>query len=384
MKITDLKISYLEVPLSEPGFRSIAAPERIRKKVGFTLVKLLTDEEIVGIGVQDVRYPEWGKMVERTMKPFLLDQVVEPYYVEKLARRIRSWPFGTGLSPRPCAVEIALWDAAGKKAGLPIYKLFGAYQDKVKAYASVLEEYPVMGAEEWTKFTEGIIGDNFKAIKLHIGMFWRDPQQIIDVVKVIRDKLGYDFDIMIDAMQAWSPNPIYDLKAAIKYARGLERYECAWLEEVLPHYNNPDLCAQLCRTVDIPIAGGGAMCGIHTYKTVLEKGALDIVQPDVMHAGGLMEVRRIALLAESYGRECIPHYFGVGLGVAATLQVLGSTNIPWLEYPYHPPAYSVEALHCMLKEPIRIDKDGYAEVPKGPGLGIELNESNVEKYTVIT
>jgi L-alanine-DL-glutamate epimerase-like enolase superfamily enzyme len=260
--------------------------------------------------------------------------------------------------------------------------MLGAYQDKVKAYASVLEPYPLWNRERWTKFTQEILNEGFKGIKLHIGWLWPDPQQIIDVVKAIRETLGYDFDIMIDAMQAWRPNPLYDLNVAIKYARGLERYNCAWLEEPLPHFNNPELSAQLCSAVDIPIAGGGAMFGMHTYKTVLEKGALDIVQPDVMHAGGLSEVRRIAIMSEFLGKRCIPHYWGVGIGLAATLQVIGSTNIPWLEYPYHPPSLTIEVRDCMLKNPIRIDKDGYVEVPKKPGLGIELNEEIIEKYTI--
>ena len=383
MKIKDIKISNVEVPLSEPGFCDARAPDRVRKKWRFNLLKLFTDEGIVGIGVQDVPYPEWGKIVERTMKPFLVNQIVEPFYIEKFIRFIRTQPFGTYLSPRPCAIEIALWDAVGKKAKLPVYKLFGAYQDKVKAYASTLEEYPLWNAKKWCKFTENILEEGFKAIKLHIGLLWQDPHKVIDVIKIMRDKLGYDFDIMIDAMQAWKPNPLYDLKTAIKYARGLEKYECAWLEESLPHFNNPDLSAQLCNAVDIPIAGGGAMFGLHTYKTILEKGALDIVQPDVMHAGGLQEVRRIALLAEAYGRQCIPHSSGVGIMLAATLQVIGSSNIPWLEYRYHPPAISVEARDCMLKKPIKINADGYVEVPKGPGLGIEINEEIVEKSTVI-
>jgi len=149
----------------------------------------------------------------------------------------------------------------------------------------------------------------------------------------------------------------------------------------LPHFNNPDLCAQLCKATTTPIAGGGGMFGIHTYKTVLEKGALDIVEPAVMHTG-LSEVRRIALLAELYGRECIPQFNGVGIGMAATLQVIGSTNIPWLEYPYHPPALTPEARDCMLSEPLKIDKNGFIKVPIKPGLGIELDEEIVEKYTL--
>lgn len=379
MKITDLQASLVRVPLSEPGFRQVKRPQIVQKTIGFALVRVFTDEGIVGIGAQGGS-PEWARMVEQYMKDFLVNHIVEPFYVEKFARYLRS-KAPTYLSPRPCAVEIALWDAIGKRVGQPIYKLFGAFQDKVKAYASVQEEYPLWSTEEWVKFVERILADGFEAIKLHIGYIWPDPQKAIDAVKAIREALGYDFDIMVDCMMSWRDS-IYDLPAAIKYAKGLERYECAFFEEPLPHFNNPDLSAQLCNAVDIPIAGGGSMFGLHTFRTVLEKGALDIVQPDVTHAGGLLEVRRIADLAEAYGRTCIPHCWGIGIALAATLQVTGSANIPWVEYPYHPPAWSVEARDRMLREPIRIDRDGYVEVPKKPGLGIELDEEIIEKYTV--
>jgi len=186
---------------------------------------------------------------------------------------------------------------------------------------------------------------------------------------------------MVDVVKAWRETPFYNLRTAIKFAKGLEKYDIAWLEEPLPHFNNPDLCAQLCKATTTPIAGGGGMYGIHTYKTVLEKGALDIVEPAVMRTG-LSEVRRIALLAELYGRECVPQFNGVGIGMAATLQVIGSTNIPWLEYPYHPPALTPEVRDCMLKEPLKIDKNGFIKVPIKPGLGIDLDEEIVEKYTL--
>jgi L-alanine-DL-glutamate epimerase-like enolase superfamily enzyme len=380
MKITDLKSNYYEVPLSKP-FRTATSPGRISEKMGFTLVKIFTDEDIVGIGVQDVRFPEWSTYLEKNYKPFLLNNIVEPYYVEKFARYLR-FQGPQSLAPRPCAIEIALWDIIGKKAKLPLYKLFGAYQDKVKAYASVLEPYPLWDPKQWTTFTEQLVNEGFKGIKLHIGAMWPDPDNIIEVVKEIRGSLGYGFDIMIDAMQAWVDNSIYDLHSSIKYANGLEKYECAWLEEPLNHFYNPDLSAQLCKIVDMPIAGGGAMFGLQHYKTVLEKGALDIVQPDVMHAGGLLEVRRIAQLAESMGRLCIPHYFGVGIGLAATLQVIGSLNVPWVEYPYHPPSHDLEARDRMITEPIKIDKNGYVEIPNKPGIGVELKEDVLDKYFV--
>jgi len=382
MKITDMKAYCVELPFAEPGLRTVEDPTSVQKSERFTLVKIFTDEGITGVGAQDVQHRWWSNYVEEHVRPVLLSEVVEPYYIERFVRYFRQQPFGTMTSPRPCCVEIALWDLLGKKAGLPVYKLLGAYQDKVKAYASVLEEYPLWNAERWSKFMRSLVEEGFKAVKLHIGWMWPDPKNVLDVVKRIREDIGYDLDLMVDAMQAWTPRPLYDYRAALAYARGLEKYEVLWLEEPLPHFNAMALSAKLCEAVDIPIAGGGAMFGYHTYKAVMENNALDIVQPDVMHAGGILEVRRIAFLAEAYGKQCIPHFWGPGLGLAATLQVIGSTNIPWIEYCYHPPAFGYQTRDAMLVKPIRVDKDGYVEVPKKPGLGVELDEKFIEAHTL--
>jgi len=383
MRIKDLQISYLEVPLSEP-LSEADSPEPATCYRIF-LARIHTDEGMVGNGVQHwyfdkVEFPEWGTYVERAYKPYLLDAVVEPSLVERFVDDVRSEAFGTGVSPRPSCVEMALWDLVGKEAGKPIHELWGASQSKVKAYASVLEPYPLWSEDEWVDFVRGIYEEGFRAIKLHIGWKWKDPAKVIDVVAALRDAFGGDLEIMIDAMQGWSATPLYDLETAIRYARGLEMHGVRWLEEPLAHFNNPELGARLCNAVDIDIAGGGAMYGLHTFETVLREGALDIVQPDVQFCGGLLETRRIALLAERYGKQCIPHCWGCGHALAATLQVLATTGIPYLEYPYHPPSWTVEARDCLLEEPILIDDEGYVEVPQGPGIGVELDEENVRKY----
>jgi len=382
MKITDLKTTFVTIPFDQGGFTTTGAPNIIKKSDSFTLIRVFTDEGITGIGVQDVHFPEWGTYVERLIKPILMETVISPTHVERFAAYIREQPMGRALSPMPCGVEIALWDALGKKAGLPIYKMLGAYQDRVKAYVSVLEEYPPWSPKKWAEYTERILQEGYKAIKLHVGKIWPEPEKTVEVVKTIRDACGYGFDLMVDVMHAWESKPVFDLHNAIKCARGLEKYGVLWLEEPLPHLLNPDLCAQLCEAVDIPITGGGAMNGWYNFKTLLEKKALDIVQPDVQHVGGISETKRIAVLAEAYGRVFEPHMWGVGIALAANLQILGCTQSQWLEYCYHPPYWTVDIRDCMLKEPIRIDKDGMVKIPDGPGLGIELNEEIIERYAV--
>jgi L-alanine-DL-glutamate epimerase-like enolase superfamily enzyme len=384
MKITDMKCCLVEVPFGKSGLRTARTkpPGLVQRSERFCLVRIYTDEKIVGIGAQDVDDLGWCDNVERIVKPVLMKQIVEPYYVEKFANYLRAPSFGTGLNPRPCCVELALWDLIGKKADLPVYKVLGACQDRVKAYASVLEPYPIMSPQKWTEYIRRIDKEGFQAVKLHIGWLWPKPDKILEVVRSVRKRLGYELGIMIDTTQAWTPNPKYDLETAIRLARGLEEYGALWLEEPLPHLNNPEVSARLCDAVDIPIAGGGAMFGYQKFRTVLEKGALDIVQPDVTHGGGILEVKRIAFLAENYGKVCSPHYWGYGVGLAATLQLLGSTNIPWLEYPHHPPAFTYQIRDSMLTAPIVIDKEGYVDIPKQPGIGVALNEQFIRKHTI--
>lgn len=118
------------------------------------------------------------------------------------------------------------------------------------------------------------------------------------------------------------------------------------------------------------------MFGWPAYKNLLEKCALDIVQPDVAIAGGISEVRKIAFLAEVYGRRCIPHFsFGSDIAFAATLHVCSVINSPYIEYLHHPPYITHEVRNALSEKPIRMDEKGYVKVPEGPGLGINLKKS---------
>jgi L-alanine-DL-glutamate epimerase-like enolase superfamily enzyme len=113
---------------------------------------------------------------------------------------------------------------------------------------------------------------------------------------------------------------------------------------------------------------------------------LDIVQPDPQYSGGILEVKKIAMLADLYGKVCVPHggmQDSTGLCLAANLQVTGASDIPYLEYDLYPPAYDEKVRDRILKEPIVMRKDGYVYIPDKPGLGVELDEEAVAKYIVL-
>ena len=376
MRITNVKVHFMRIPLREPGLLHPHQPTR--KSWDFTLVKVFTDQDVTGFGAMERWAPGWSRYVEHVMKPLLVDVIAEPHYIERFAATIRSQA-PSRVSPRPSCIEIALWDIVGKAAGQPVYKLLGAYQDKAKAYLSSWDEYR-WTPKEWAEFSIKNREQGFRAIKLYCSPLTPLKKEL-DKVKAVRDAIGDEMEIMVDAESAWGLSS-YSYRDALKLARGLERLDVVWVEEPLPHLHNPDLSARLAAAVDIQIAGGGQIFGMHDFRMLLEKKALDIVQPDVGNVGGISEMRKVALLAEAYGRSCVPHCYGSGLLLAATLQVVGSTNIPYVEYTSFPPVFGVDVRDSILENPILVDKDGYVSVPRQPGLGVGINEENVEKYSV--
>lgn len=382
MKIKNLETCLLKIPLGEPGLYD-GGPPPPAKHWFYLLVKIVTDEGIVGIGGQmpkgKIDAINSARYINEVMKPFLIQEIVEPFYIGKLVKEYCTRP--PSLTRFPSCIEMALWDAVGKAAGQPVYKLLGATKDKVKAYATVPHEYPDWTANKWVDMAEKVYEDGFRAIKLEIssGKSIADVKNDIEIVRAIKDTVENRMDIMVDAESGWVTNT-YSFRTALKLAKGLEKIDVVFLEEPIHHISNPDLSAKLAAAVDIPIAGGGQITYSHHFKTLLEKHSLDIVQPDVENIGGISETRKVALLAEAYGQVCICHSFGPGLLLPATLQVAGSTNIPYVECVYYPPVITKEIRDSILMEPLNLEKDGCLKIPNKPGLGVELNEETVTKY----
>lgn len=379
MKITDVKAYYLEWPLAAP-IRHVDGVTYNRKWPGVTLAKVFTDDGLVGIGGQHTTWPRWKNYIEDQVKPFLLGEIVEPFYVEKFSNHFCSQAPGSAVGPGPNCVEIALWDLIGKAASQPIYKLLGAKKDKVKAYLSLYPKYPPWTEEEIASFTKE---QHFEAVKLH-GVTG-DVEKDLIYVKRLREALGNGIEIMMDAEQGWKESSVYDFRKALKMARGLEKYDVSWFEDALSFDKQPELVAKLAETVDIPIAGGGRVYSAHRFRPLIVNNVLDVVQPDPQYSGGILEVKKIAILAEMYGKVCVPHggvRDSTGLCLAANLQVTGTADIPYVEYGFYPPAYSAEVRDRILKEPIVVRKDGYVDIPNKPGIGVELDEEAVAKYTV--
>jgi len=314
-------------------------------------------------------------IIEHMLKPRLLGR--DPFATEQLIMIIR------GAPGRPWLVENALWDIIGKVAGMPIYKMWGGFQSRLKAYAAWGElRTPEKAAED----AQHLVEKGFKGVKVRL--HHEKMADDIALVEAVRKAVGDRLTIMVDANQAVAPyraggpgtDVLWSYERALKTARALEFLDVFWLEEPLPIDDFRDL-TRLAKETDILIAGGETNRGMHEFKLFLDRECYDILQPNCTMSEGMFQVRKIAAMAEVNHKLCIPHAWGPGPSFFANLQVAGSANnAPWIEFPYDPPAITPENLHMIIMDPPRIDSEGYVAIPDKPGLGIEINWNVIKRY----
>lgn len=372
MKITHVLANNLTIPY--PGeVRPAWQPGRVIKSHDFTLVRIYTDEGICGIGGMSGHL---AGIIAGQVKPYLIGE--DPFATERLARIYRN--AGSGM----WCIDMALWDIIGKAAGLPLYKLWGSYRDKVKAYASTVE---VGTPEERAELALHYQGLGFKAMKIRIhGETISDDLKIVDAC--IEATKG-EMDFMVDANQPpLGPAPqrgvVWDFRRALQMTRELKARKILWLEEPLDRYDFENLI-RLREMSEIDIAGGEWNQGLHEFRWMIEKGVYDIIQPCCATSEGVSQVKKIAAMVDMYKRKFAPHHGMSGLGLSAALHVCctfpGET---WLEFMYEPKTRTIESfqqLGGVLFSKIWIDKDGNVAPSEDPGLGVVLNEKMIEKYS---
>jgi D-galactarolactone cycloisomerase len=188
---------------------------------------------------------------------------------------------------------------------------------------------------------------------------------------------------MIDANQAqsagnWQPGVQWDFKRAVETARALQQLKCYWLEEPLPRYDWDQL-AELNRLVEIPIAGGENNRGLHEFLTMCRQNVFDILQPECMVLEGVTTVRKIGVLAETYGKRIVPHHGGGDLGTIAHLHLIASwRHAPYVELLHDPPIGSYQHKFSIMENAPVVDADGSIPVPQGPGLGVEIRQDWIQ------
>lgn len=386
MKIVDIKPTYIALPYPqqvEPAW----APGVKYQRLGVTVVQVSTDEGIEGIAATHSHggaefpadQPEYDDLlqlltIEQQVKPYLIGE--NPLDIENSIQVVRK---ASKFGSIPWFIMIALWDIIGKSCNQPLYKLWGGGNSRVRAYASTCElRKPKRRANDALKLKK----EGFTALKLRF--HHEDLHEDLEVSAAVRDAVGDEFSIMVDANQAHilpshQKGPIWDYNTALSAAKELEEQNAEWLEEPLYAYDFYNL-QRLTRNTKISIAGGESSEGISEFKQYLDRGIYDIIQADPCYSEGIGQLRKIAALAEANFAQFIPHCWSNGLALAANLHLVASLpNCEWLEYPYDPPAFPREVFYRVLCEPIEIDDDGYVTIPDKPGLGVELNEDLLEE-----
>jgi L-alanine-DL-glutamate epimerase-like enolase superfamily enzyme len=367
VRITAIRLDRLVVPL-DPPFPAAWDPVP-RRSFAATVVRVETDEGVVGIGSGD------------TMDGFEAFEDVflgtDPLAIARHVRALETIDFHAG---RYWALEVALWDIVGQVAGLPVATLLGGAADGLPVYASCgMLLPPVARAESALRMRE----EGFRALKLRI-----DPRRLeegLATLAATRDAVGDSMDIMVDLNQGWrmagDTSRSLDPVTARGIAARLAEFGVLWVEEPLDGTDLRGLAALRASAPGIRVAGGEMTRTFRELIDAVELDALDVYQPDAVLATGLYRTRTVGELALARNRWFTPHTWTNGIGLLANLHVAaGVGGGPYLEFPYDPPGWTPERRDFMLAEPIRPGPDGILRVPAVPGIGIVLDEAAVRRY----
>lgn len=337
-----------------------------------TLVKITADNGLVG----------WG---EGASKP-LIDGLLAPLVIgqdpmqraalwERMFHALYNGNIFVGLAGSALsAVDIALWDLAGKATGLPVHALLGGQvRERVAVYATGLYytegEFPDRLLDEARAYVE----QGFTGMKTKVGGL--SVEEDVRRVRALREAIGPDVRLMVDA------NEGYNATTAIRIGRMLADLDLMWFEEPV---NAQDIEAYLQVKAALPmaIAGGENLRTRFEFKDYLARRAYDIVQPDIMHCGGITEMARICAMANAHGIQVNPHVWGSPVMIAATLHL--TATLPSCPPARDPQPYAQEPVMEFDRTPSAIrqrvcaepfdQQNSFIRVPDGPGLGIEVDE----------
>ena len=345
----------------------------------FVFAHVRTDEGISGIG--EARPVNREEAVAAYLDAIAHRYVIgsDPFNIEALVLRITRDDFETPGATEMTAiaiVEMACWDIVGKVAGQPVYRLLGgACRDRIKAYANgwyTGERTP----EAFAQAARRVVDRGYRALKLDpfgagAGELEREEHLAsVALVEAVRDAVGPDVEIFIEM------HGRFTAAQAIALARDLERFSPGWIEEPVPP-DQPGALARVAAQVTTPVATGERLHTRGAFRDLLALGAADILQPDISHCGGLLETKKIAAMADSYGLLLAPHNVGASVSTAAALHFAACTpNLKILEYFNDFAEPHVKESAAGLPEV----KDGYFPLPSGPGLGVTFNEEVVEAH----
>jgi galactonate dehydratase len=346
----------------------------------YLFVKISTNEGITGLGESGAwGFLEASQGAIETCKRYLVGQ--DPLRMEHHFQYLyRSSHFsGAAIMGALSAIDIALWDIAGKYFGVPCYQLLGGKcRDKARVY------YHVFGDTK-EKLVQGCVDAKKKGFTAvgHLTPFLDQSRDIpyfktyadkiadaIDTVRRYREAVGNDVDLCIEIHRRLTP------AEAVALAEGIEPYHPFFYEDPIPP-DSLDAMELIARKIKIPIATGERFCTLAQFASLLGRGAVQYIRPDLCLAGGLTNCKKIAALAEAYDAQVVPHNPLSPVSTAACLQLAACIpNFALQEYPHgeHEPPKSE-----IVKGAARLE-DGYLIIPDAPGIGVELADDAQQRH----
>jgi D-galactarolactone cycloisomerase len=378
MRITSIESFLLEAPIAIPFGWSQGWIDK--RHTG--LVKITTDDGLVGWG-EGLSGPGAALLHDGFASVLLgADPMQRNGLWERMFHQLYNANLAGGFGGSTIsAVDIALWDIAGKAAGLPVCEMLGGrVRDRIAVYATGLYytegEFPDRLLDEARMYVEM----GFGGMKTKVGGM--SVAQDAERVTAIREAIGPDIFLMVDANQA------YNATTAIRIGRELDALEVFWFEEPV-NAKDVDGYLQVKNALPMAIAGGECLRTRFECREYIGRRAVDILQPDVVNVGGITELHRVAQMANSFGILCNPHVWGSPVMIAASLHV--AATIPPCPPARNPLPYQQEPVMEFDRTPSPIregiatpfeQSGGFLAVPTGPGLGVEIDEAAVARLSV--
>ena len=372
MKITHVKTRALSTPsdnhlitdMQQDGsFGDAAVPESTGTRE-FVTVEMMTDEGIDGVGITF-----FGAALTKALKE-AVDALAEltigqdPMRVEQVVGKLRAAASGAGpggiFTLALSALDIAMWDIKGKAMGQPVSRLVGGYRDRAPVYASgaLLRQH---GLRYLDKAGPKLVEMGFRQMKTQMGSE-PTPAASAERIRVLREAVGPDIDIMCDINQLWSTNQ------AIDVGKRVEPYQLYWLEDVVAADDYQGL-AKVADNLSTPIAAGEYVYGITPHRQLIEHRSVDIVMVDLVRVGGVTQFMKVAGMAEAFNMPVVSHLipeFQVHL-ISAIPNGLTVEYFPWTKRFW-------QEMPAM--------EDGMIVVPDKPGFGLAFDQAALDKYAV--
>ncbi|MBR91624.1 MAG: galactonate dehydratase [Dehalococcoidia bacterium] len=364
MKITDIKILKMSAQPHQSDTNN------------WLFVKIYTDSGIYGVGEGSLQYKDAALESEiLDFGKFLIDK--DPFEIEfiwnSLYRRV-TWTGGAVTMSAISAIDLALWDIKAKSLDVPVYQLLGGkVRNRVPVYANGWFSGSIT-PEDHSKAAENIINQGYKCLKFYpfqskFNIENKDIIQGINLIDSVRETVGNDIEIAVDIRAR------IDYGSSLKVLNKLLPYDIAWVEEPLP-FENTESLGKLSQSTSIPLSAGEQLYNRWEFQKLFDSRSVSIIQPDICHAGGISELKKISSAAETYYMSVAPHNSNGPISTIASLHLDMSITNCFKQEIF---VSFLDKYRKVLTNDINI-QDGYASISEEPGWGTDINEESLKEF----